>query len=436
MSSLRWAVMSLLSSPPALALSARELETVDRFVPYLQKDALEYASALRAEGFTPPSVSAILNQAKLRTQALSKFGEAAQKMVLTEAGFEQATRASVARLHAQRFKEAGVVSVADLGCGIGADSLEFSRAGMSVLAVELDETTAAMTAHNLSDYPRSMVKVGDVEHLDISELKDNEENPVQGLWLDPARRTVEQGRTSSRIFDAEAFSPPLSFVVKLAQTGIPMGVKMGPGIPHHEIPEQCEAQWISHGGQVVEVVLWFNALARKNVRRSATLLSPHPLEPEILFEITSAIDDVEVPPADSGEIEDFLYEPDGAIVRAHLVSELADQLGAHLIDEHIAYLSADKELDSPAVSGYRILGEMPLQEKVLKKWVREENIGTLTIKKRGVDIVPEQLRKKLLGQSKKKKGSVEGTLIVTRLGEGTASRRLALSAQPLMTFAG
>ena len=79
---------------------------------------------------------------------------------------------------------------------------------------------------------------------------------------------------------------------------------------------------------------------------------------------------------------------------------------------------------------------MPLQEKVLKKWVREENIGTLTIKKRGVDIVPEQLRKKLLGQSKKKKGSVEGTLIVTRLGEGTASRRLALSAQPLMTFTG
>lgn len=87
--------MSLLSSPPALALSARELETVDRFVPYLQKDALEYASALRAEGFDPPSVSAILNQAKLRTQALSKFGEAAQKMVLTEAGFEQADRKSV-----------------------------------------------------------------------------------------------------------------------------------------------------------------------------------------------------------------------------------------------------------------------------------------------------------------------------------------------------
>ena len=74
---------------------------------------------------------------------------------------------------------------------------------------------------------------------------------------------------------------------------------------------------------------------------------------------------------------------------------------------------------------------MPVNEKILKRWAREENIGTLTIKKRGVDIVPEQLRLKILGSSKKKRGSESATLIITRIGEGTTSQRIAIHAKPL-----
>jgi hypothetical protein len=50
--------------------------------------------------------------------------------------------------------------------------------------------------------------------------------------------------------------------------------------------------------------------------------------------------------------------------------------------------------------------------KKLKAYLRERGIGVLEIKKRGSDIVPEQLRKELA-----LKGEGAATLIVTRVGD-------------------
>ena len=83
---------------------------------------------------------------------------------------------------------------------------------------------------------------------------------VDGVWLDPARRVTSTSGTK-RIWDPEAFSPPLSFVESLAATGRAVGVKMGPGMPHESVPAGCEAQWVSVGGDVTEVTLWFNSVA-------------------------------------------------------------------------------------------------------------------------------------------------------------------------------
>ena len=144
--------------------------------------------------------------------------------------------------------------VADLGCGIGADAMTLASAGLDVTAVELDETTAAVATVNLTPFPETRVVQADVQSLDLDELPGGR---PEALWLDPARR--ETAGASRRIFDPEAFSPPLSFVQALADSGMPVGVKMGPGLPHEAVPEGCEAQWISHRRDVVEVVLWFGA---------------------------------------------------------------------------------------------------------------------------------------------------------------------------------
>ena len=113
-----------------------------------------------------------------------------------------------------------------------------------------------------------------------------------------------------------------------------------------------------------------------------------------------------------GELGDFVYEPDNSVVRSHLVGDLAEQLDARIFAPEIAYLTADRKISSPWVRGYRVLDNLAFDRKKLKAYLRERNIGTLEIKKRGSDVVPEQLRKEM-----QLKGEGAATLIVTRVGD-------------------
>jgi hypothetical protein len=113
-----------------------------------------------------------------------------------------------------------------------------------------------------------------------------------------------------------------------------------------------------------------------------------------------------------GELSNFVYEPDNSVVRSHLIGQLAEQIEAHLFAPEIAYLTCNQEITSPWLKGYRVLDNLVFDRKKLKAYLRERGIGVLEIKKRGSDIVPEQLRKELA-----LKGEGAATLIVTRVGD-------------------
>ena len=129
---------------------------------------------------------------------------------------------------------------------------------------------------------------------------------------------------------------------------------------------------------------------------------------------------------------EYLLEPAPAIVRSHLVAEFAQSIGAHLLDEHLAYLCSAEPVEHPLVACYEVLEEIPLQEKQLKRWVREQGFTALTIKKRGVDIVPEQLRARLRGSagSKLPRRNRKRTLILLlmRRSPRTVRQRWSLPA--------
>ena len=57
---------------------------------------------------------------------------------------------------------------------------------------------------------------------------------------------------------------------------------------------------------------------------------------------------------------------------------------------------------------------MPYKIKALRSWVRDNRIGQLTIKKRGLDVTPEELRTILLGKGH---GDGSATLVLTRIGK-------------------
>ncbi|MFQ4150041.1 SAM-dependent methyltransferase [Arthrobacter sp. LAPM80] len=392
-------------------LTVEGWELLSSLDPYSEADSLKLNESLRKAGHSPELVAAALTQSRLRAKAEAKFGEFAHQMLFTQTGLEQATRLSIAALHAQRFTTAGITSVADLGCGLGADSLAMASLDINVTAVEMDEVTAACTTVNLMPFPHAKVLCSQAQDVDLT--------GIQGVWLDPARRTTSTSGTT-RLFDPEAFSPPLSFVEELADRGLAVGVKMGPGIPHEAVPETAEAQWISINGDVVEAGLYFNQLARPGIRRAALVIGRHGNA-----ELTSAQKyEPAKQDAELGPISGYLYEPDGAVIRAGLVADLARSMGAHLLDEHIAYLSSDTHIETPFARSYKVIEVKPFNVKALKAWVKGNRIGVLDIKKRGISTTPEELRRQLLTGSGK--GPNKATLILTRIGED----RVAVVVEP------
>ncbi|PYI67209.1 SAM-dependent methyltransferase [Arthrobacter livingstonensis] len=392
-------------------LTVEGWELLSSLGPYSEAGSLKLNESLRRAGHSPELVAAALTQSRLRAKAETKFGEFARQMLFTPAGLEQATRLGIAALHAQRFTTAGITKVADLGCGIGADSLAMASLDIHVTAVEMDELTAACTTVNLMPFPHATVLHAKAEDVDLT--------GIDGVWLDPARRTTSTSGTT-RLFDPEAFSPPLSFVEKLADSGKAVGVKMGPGIPHEAVPGPAEAQWVSVNGDVVEAGLYFNALARPGVRRAALVIGAHGTS-----ELTSPVPfDAARQDVATGPVAGYLYEPDGAVIRAGLVADLARSLGAHLLDEHIAYMCADELVETPFARAYKVLEVKPFNVKALKSWVKANRIGVLDIKKRGVSTTPEELRRQLLTGSGK--GPNKATLVLTRIGD----ERIAIVVEP------
>ena len=384
-------------------LSPEGLRLLDSLPPYRsEKDVLRMVTDLRKQGHSPGLVAAVLTQAKLRKKAVGKFGEFASRMLFTEAGLEQATRLSVAARHAGRFRAAGLNRIADLGCGIGGDALALAALELEVTAVEADEVTAAIAAFNLAPFPSATVEHGRAEDVSL--------RAIDGVFLDPARRTAGHTDTD-RLTDPDDYTPSLGFAYELA-TGRSVGLKLGPGFDRDLIPSTAEAQWVSADGQVVELGLWFGALARSGIRRAALVVRGDEAN-----ELTAEADSED---AETGELGEYLYEPDGAVIRARLIGDLARRLDGRMLGDGIAYITADEPIPTPFAAGFRILETLPFAEKDLKKALRARGIGTLEIKKRGVDVDPAALRTRL-----KLSGDRPATLILTRV----AGRHTALLAE-------
>lgn len=380
-------------------LTPEGLRLLDSLPPYhSERDVLRMVSDLRKAGHPPGLVAAVLTQAKLRSKARGKFGEFADRMLFTEAGLEQATRLPVAARHAGRFAAARLDRVADLCCGIGGDAMALAALEFDVLAVEADEVTAAIASFNLAPFPNATVVHGPAEKTDL--------RGIDGVYLDPARRTPGHGQTS-RLTNPDDYSPSLDFAFELA-TGRSVGIKLGPGFNRESIPSSAEAQWVSVDGQLVEMGLWFGALARPGIRRAALLLDGDKAD-----ELTAPSDSEDV---ETGPLGEYLYEPNGAVIRARLIGDLARMIGARMLSDGIAYLTADDAVSTPFAAGFLVLESLPYQERELKRALKERGIGTLEIKKRGVDVDPAALRKRL-----SLSGSRSATLVLTRVaGKHTA----------------
>ena len=304
----------------------------------------------------------------------------------TAEALEQATAWPVALHHVARF--AGDDPVLDVGCSVGGDLAALAAVAPAV-GLDLDLARLLLARANTG----SPVVQGDALDLDPRGL----------VFCDPARRSG--GR---RGFDPASWSPPLSTVLGWSCRGL--GVKVAPGIEHDALPDDVEVELVSLDGDVKEALLWRGSL-RSGAHRSATLLPSG----DTLVGHDAPVPSVAAPGA-------FLLEPDGAVIRAHLVAEVCALVDGWLLDSTIAYVSAAAPVPTPFGRWYAVDEVIPFSLKGVQQAVRARDVGTLVVKKRGTAVEPEQLRRRL-----KLTGSTELTVVLTR----SAGSQVALLCHPL-----
>lgn len=345
----------------AIAAAAELNPTEESFLTCLTRLQKHYPSELAKAALETVTL-------RVRAKARSKFSRA-EAMYFTREALEQASGEMISRYRAERY--AGFASVADLGCGIGGDTLGLA-AHCGVAAVDADPLRLAMAAQNLAAYgyrERVTLIQDDVTQMQLP--------TAEAFFFDPARRAG--GR---RKFSVRDYQPPLPIVKDWLAHTPAIGVKISPGVDLAELDGyDCEIEFISQAGELKECALWFGPL--KTASRRATLLpARHTLTGR------DAARRISTPLA-------YLYEPDPAILRAGLVTTLAAQLDAYQLDADIAYLTSDAPRPTPFARAFVIEESFPFRLKRLRERLRALRVGRVTVKKRGSPLEPEELIHKL-----------------------------------------
>ncbi len=346
-----------------------------------ETNAGDVAAVARLRKVCPDAevVRAALMLAEARRKAVGKFGAArAAGLWADPQGVEMASAWAAGRYKAGRIARAVGTGarVLDLCCGIGGDSMAMVEAGLNVAPVDVDPARAWMAGRNAG--------VGSV-CADVAEF----DGEGAAVHIDPARRS-ESGSRSWRMDDLR---PGVDVVTRLIERSGGGAVKLGPGVDAADVPEAwsaggMELEYLSEAGRLTQAVAWTGRLSgREGIGRAATLLVGGE-------SITLRGEGGDAP---LGNVGRFVYEPDDSVERAGLLAELCRKVNAHMPHARVGLLSAETLIDSPWLSGFEVLANMPWHERRVKAALDERGAGIVEVKTRGKAVNPDQLQMSLRG---------------------------------------
>jgi hypothetical protein len=370
------------------------------------KTPLHTAIARLRGRFTPAQTHLLLEQTDLRRRATAKFTQADQ-LFFTRIGLEQATDEWVAAYKASRFttqRAAGLSTsngpavFADLCCGIGGD-LKALAANAPTIGIDRDPIIAHFAAINTG----ATVHTTDITTFDL--------NSASAFHIDPDRRPTGRRTTS-----LEWCEPNITTIDALLARVPNAAIKLAPAseVPPHW-SAHCELEWISRERECRQLVAWHGTLARSPAQHRATILpaarglaqrtiTGHPKQP--------------IPIADKPN--KYVFDIDPAVLAAKLKGVLAAEHNLTALSAGSTYLTSDNPITDPALTCFAVEEVIPFRVDKLAKHLAAHNIGQLEIKKRGVDLNPEKLRRNL-----KLRGDNSATLLITPI----ANRATAILAQ-------
>jgi hypothetical protein len=391
----------------------------DDAAPWLARAAADARPALRQLQGLRKDLSAerarlVVEQVELRRRGRTKFGEVAARMFFTPVHLEQATDRWIGQYKASRFVSAAPAGsvLHDYCCGIGGDLLWLAQQAAAI-GYDFSDVACLFAAANLQAFGvEALIRQADVtEHAP---------DPDDAWHIDPDRR-IARSRTTA----IDRYSPGPEVVDAWLKRAPHGAVKLAPAaVVPAAWAATAELQWITTHRECRQQVAWFGALAVSPGSRRATVIVDHNGEHAVQGDFTGAPD---VPLKTVGEPRGYLFDPDSSLLAAGLLGALALRHNLHSLGPGSAYLTSDQPIAEPLLQSFAVIDALPAKPADVARYLSARSVGRVEIKKRGVTIDPENLRRSL-----RLRGDHEATLVLTRI----AKREVALICQRLPVAAG
>jgi len=404
----------------------------------------------------------LLELKDLRQRARPKFRQAA-KLFFTRKGLEQATEDSIAEYKAARFQR--FEKVGDFCCGIGGDLMSLSKGRTFASGVDHHPISALLARENCR-------RTGVSPDVSAQPIDNHHLQAVSAWHIDPDRRTEPPDRSTDtpdrrteppdrstdtpdrstdtpdrstdtpdrrtdppdrrtdikRTTNLMRSQPPVEQLQAWIRLNPNAVIKTAPANPGmgERWEEQCEREWISSRGECRQQVLWFGELtADPNIRRATRIYGNAVNDSEsIAFETftSQGVDETQFESRESAGR--YVFDMDPAIRAGQLVACLAVARRLFGLGNNGSYLTGDAPISDPMLSAFEVLESMSLDERKIKRYLREHRIGRLELKQKGTKRNLDQL-----AASWAVHGDQSATLLLYRQGRGEralVARRVSL----------
>lgn len=292
--------------------------------------------------------------------------------------------------------------VLDACCGAGVDSVALALRG-PVIALDEDPWMAALSASNSAAHGKSIKSFA--EPLQLDSLRG-----AKLIHVDPDRRPGNQ-----KTLEADEFSPPLDDVLSLIEHTEGGIIKIAPSTRlsadlNSWIEENCTRVWLGSFGECRQQLLLYGSV------RTAALLNQIGTSAEqrsqesnlvavVLgfcdstgadrFSFHSSFEDGRrnfVSEAFSGcsentsgvdltdEVDQFVFDLHSVLQASGLHEAWADQHRLAAITDPRGYFTGSEPISSPLAQCFEVVEVISCDDRKLRKWLRQNNIGTVEVK--------------------------------------------------------
>ncbi len=263
-------------------------------------------------------------------------------LLMTREDLRFATNNKVAKYRAQRL---ACGTLLEIGCSIGAQTIEFAKTCKKVIAVDVNERKIKYAKANLENFGIKNVDLicGDGLKLDIKK--------ADIIFCDPEREPAASKRSLS------AFKPDIHELVKTYSC---LTKNFCVEIPPHtqDINLDCEKEYVSVDGELNRLNLYLGEL--KTSEASAVVLP----------DLARIEGKPRIPHLSSTEARTYLYEIDEAVAKAGLIDALAEMLDsdATLFKDDYRFMTSEEMIASPFFrNSFRVVAKTKSQKDAIEE---------------------------------------------------------------------